>query len=60
MASTRWMISGRKFFGSNTVEFMLIICRPSEGKASHLLRDEYACTLKPAHALASNRRQKEE
>ena len=36
MASTRWMISGRSFFGSNTVEFMPVICRRLAGKASHL------------------------
>ena len=38
MASTRWMISGRSFFGSNTVEFTPVICRPCAGRASPLLR----------------------
>src|SRR6266446_946823 len=31
------MISGRSFFGSNTVEFMFLICRLLPRKASHLL-----------------------
>src|SRR5207249_4689473 len=31
------MISGRSFFGSNTIEFMLLICRLLRGKASRFL-----------------------
>jgi len=42
MVSTRWMISGRSFFGSNTLEFMPVICRHSVVKASHLLDRIYA------------------
>jgi hypothetical protein len=37
MASTRWMSSGRSFFGSNTVEFTPLICRALPVKASQLL-----------------------
>jgi len=47
------MSSGRSFLGSNTIEFMPVICRPLAVKASHLLRDEYTRTIAPARALAA-------
>jgi hypothetical protein len=47
------MSSGRSFFGSNTVEFMLLICRAIAGKASQLSRDEELQPIEPARALAA-------
>src|SRR6266571_842275 len=50
MVSLRLMISGRSFFGANTVEFMFLVCRLLPGKASHLsfwLRSDESQQLRP-------------